>query len=106
MATQQKGKNISESEQVGCQTPSVGHSVAWCSQCAAQALVINIEQAARLANVSLQHLVSYAATGSFHWVESSDGSRLVCLVSLWDWLRRATAPTLSLSLRKPARVTS
>src|SRR5882762_8696873 len=59
----------------------------WCAQCAEQAGMIRLEEAA-LAGMYLQAICRHAGTDRLHLVEIADGLTLLCLNSLLNSLSK------------------
>lgn len=71
------------------------NQVAWCAGCQCHVLLVELRQAAPLADLSVRQLVRMAELNEVHFHEPPDGSLLFCLASLSQWLR-GTEPSTRL----------
>jgi hypothetical protein len=56
----------------------------WCAECAEQAQMLSVDEGAALAQVSARAVYRWVESGQLHFVETEDGSLLVCINSLLD----------------------
>jgi hypothetical protein len=54
----------------------------WCEGCGAEVRVVAMDEAARVAGVSVRAVYGWVETGRVHFVETADGGLFICLVSL------------------------
>lgn len=64
---------------------SPGAIFAWCARCGAQVQLIRPEETTSYAGVSTRTIYRRIETGEIHFIESEQGSLLVCLDSLVRW---------------------
>jgi hypothetical protein len=56
---------------------------AWCHECGYEVEMVSLGEAEALTQVSVQEFCEAAEAHSWHLSENQEGSRLVCLASLW-----------------------
>lgn len=54
----------------------------WCAECAGQAQMVSVDEAAVLAGLSERTIYRRVEAGQLHFAESTDGLLLVCVKSL------------------------
>jgi hypothetical protein len=84
MQRKKKTEIIVEREQVLVLRRLDGQEPRWCVECAGQAQMVSVDEAALLTRLSARAIYRQVEASQLHFMETADGLLLVCIKSLLD----------------------